>query len=174
MQILGKTPRFADYVKRYTDFISSGQGTKKASSIAKEKAILARWVESIGQLTLDQIKRVHVNRFIEARLKEGVAPRTLNLDVIAFRCVMKRAVEDGLIQRLPTEGLRPLKTTAHKRPLFSSADLEVVFAAAFQSKQDKAGNVAPLTENARQVVDYIRLMAYCGARRNEALGLSRP
>jgi hypothetical protein len=79
-------------------------------TIQKEKAILARWTDYLGQLRIDQIKRVHVNRFIEARLKEKVSPRTINLDVIALRVVLKRALEDGQIQRLPTKGLRPLKT----------------------------------------------------------------
>ena len=29
----------------------------------------------------------------------------------------------------------------------------------------------PVTENAQEFADYVKLMAYCGARRNEALGL---
>lgn len=171
LPVLTRQPKFADYAKRYTDFISSGQGAKKPGTVEKEKSILARWTNAIGGLRLDQIKRVHVNRFIETRLKENVAPRTVNLDVITFRVVMKRALSDGLIQRLPTEGLRPLKTATHKRPLFTTAQLEKLCASAFETKQDKNGKTVPLTENAKQFTDYIRLMAYCGARRNEALGL---
>jgi len=51
----------------------------------KEKSGSARWKDYLGQLQLDQIKRVHVNRFIESRLMEEVSPRTTNLDVIALR-----------------------------------------------------------------------------------------
>jgi len=36
-------------------------------------------VDAIGTLRLDQIKRVHVNRFIESRLKEEVSPQ-MSLD----------------------------------------------------------------------------------------------
>jgi integrase len=171
LPVLQRTPKFQDYAKRYLEYIGSGQGAKKWSTVEKEKAILARWTEKLGELRIDQIKRVHVNRFIEARLKENVAPRTVNLDVIVFRVVMKRALSDGLIQRLPTEGLRPLKTTTVKRSLFTTADLELICKAAFETKQDKHSKTVPLTENAQQFVDYVRLMAYCGARRNEALGL---
>jgi integrase len=171
LPVLARTPKFADYAKRYTDFIESGQGAKKPGTVEKEKAILARWTDKLGGLRLDQIKRVHVNRFIEGRMKENVSPRTVNLDVIALRVVMKRALSDGLIQRLPTEGLRPLKTATHKRPLFTSTDLSKLCAAALETKQDKGGKTVPLTENAQQFTDYIRLMSYCGARRNEALGL---
>jgi integrase len=170
LPVLERTPKFADYVLRYLDFISSGQGTKKAGTIQKEKAILARWTDYLGQLRIDQIKRVHVNRFIEARLKENLSPRTINLDVIALRVVLKRALEDGLIQRLPTEGLRPLKTTNRKRPLFTAEDLKNICAAASGNKE-KNGVSVPVTENAEQFTDYIKFLAHSGARRNEALAM---
>jgi integrase len=170
LPVLERTLKFTDYVLRYLDFISSGQGTKKAGTIQKEKSILARWTDYLGQLRIDQIKRVHVNRFIESRLKEKLSPRTINLDVIALRVVLKRALEDGLIQRLPTEGLRPLKTTSRKRPLFTAEDLEKLCAAASDHK-NKNGVRVPVTENAEQFTDYIKFLAHSGARRNEALAM---
>jgi integrase len=171
LPVLGRTPKFSDYAAHYVDFISSGQGTKKPGTIQKEKFLLARWTDFLGELRLDQIKRVHVNRFIEKRLKEEVSPRTINLDIIALRVVLKRALEDGLIQRLPTEGLRPLKTTTRKRPLFTADDLGKLCKAASETKQDKKGKAVPVTENAQQFTDYIKFLAYCGARRNEALAM---
>jgi integrase len=171
LPVLGRRPRFSEYAARYLDFIGSGQGAKKPSTVAKETVILNRWSESIGQLRLDQIKRVHVNRFIEKRMKENVSPRTINLDVIGLRVVLKRGLSDGIIQRLPTEGLRPLKSSTPKRPLFSAADLDKLCNAAFESRKDKEEKTVPVTENAQEFVDYVRLMAYSGARRNEALAL---
>jgi integrase len=171
LPVLGRTPKLSDYVVRYLAFVSSGQGTKKPGTIQKEKSILALWTEKLGQLRIDQIKRVHVNRFIEERLKSGVSPRTVNLNIIALRVVLKRAVEDGLIQRLPTEGLRPLKTNTGKRSLFTSDDLVQLCEAAHGERKGKTGEMAPVTENAQQFTDYIRFMAYCGARRSEALAI---
>jgi integrase len=171
LPVIGRTKKLSDYVTHYVTFISSGQGTKKASTIQKEKAILARWVDDLGQLRLDQIKRVHVNRFVEKRLKEEVSPRTINLDIIALRVVLKRALEDGLIQRLPTEGMRPLKTTTRKRPLFTADDLGKLCKAASETKKDKKNKPVPVTENAEQFVDYVKFMAHSGARRNEALAM---
>jgi integrase len=174
LPILQRTPKFADYAKHYLAVVGSGQGAKKASTLEKERAILGRWTDAIGQLRLDQIKRVHVNRFIEKRLKEldkdgkpKVGNRSVNLDNIILRVVMKRALSDGLIQRLPTEGLRPLQVTTPKRPLFSTADLEKLLTAALARKDDGG----PVTRNGQEFSDYIRLMAFSGARRNEALGL---
>ena len=178
LRTVERTPKFVDYASKYLDFVSSGQGAKKAGTVEKEKTILGRWTDQLGQLRLDQIKRVHVNRFIESRLKETnsegnpkVCARTINLDVIGFRVLMKRALSDGLIQRLPTEGLKPLKTSVTKRALFSSADLEKLCKAAFQKKAGKDDKQVPVTENAQEFVEYVRLMAYSGCRRNEGLGL---
>ncbi|HTV41730.1 MAG TPA: tyrosine-type recombinase/integrase [Candidatus Sulfotelmatobacter sp.] len=171
LPVLTRTPKFADYVAHYLDFISSGHGAKKSGTVEKEKTILNRWIEFIGGLRLDQIKPVHVNRFVELRLKEKKSPRTINLDVIGLRVVLKRAISDGFIQRLPTEGIRPLKTSTEKRTLFSSADLDALCKAAFETKKNKRDEDVPVTENGQEFVDYVRLMAYCGARRNEALGL---
>jgi integrase len=171
LPVLTRQPKFSAYAKVYTDFISSGRGTKKRSTIEKEKAILGRWSDAIGDLRLDQIKRVHVNRFIEERLKENVSPRTINLDVIVLRVVMKCALSDGLIQRLPTEGLRPLKTSSRKRPLFTVAEMDELCKAAFDTKRNKEGRLVLVTQNAQEFTDYIKLMAYSGTRRNEALGI---
>ena len=178
LRTLERTAKFADYAKHYLEYLSSGQGAKKPGTVEKERTILGRWTEAVGQLRLDQIKRVHVNRFIESRMKEvdkdgnpKVCARTINLDVIGLRVVLKRALSDGLIQRLPTEGLRPLKVSTPRRPLFATADLDRLCNAAFETKQDKTSKTAPVTENAQQFVDYVKLMAYCGARRNEALAL---
>ena len=174
LPILIRTPKFADYANRYLDLIPVGDThtkPKKPGTIEKEKAILGRWADFLGDLRIDQIKRIHVNRFIESRIKENVSSRTINLDVIALRVVLKRALSDGYLQRLPTEGLKPLKTSTRRRELFTTAKLEILCKTAFQTKQNAAGKRISITENAQQFTDYIQLMAYCGARRNEALGV---
>ena len=173
---LARTPKFNEYSARYTDFIlGSGQGTKSWERWRKKKRILKRWNKLYRRVaSRPQIKRVHVNRFIESRLKENDVSswRTINLDVIVLRVVSQRnALSDGLIQRLPMEGLRPLKTSTKKRSLFTSADLDKLCQTAFETKQNKQGTDVPVTENAQEFVDYIRVLAYSGARRNEALGI---
>src|ERR1035437_10273998 len=162
LPVLGRMPVFADYAKRYLDFIASGQGANKPATVEAMRAKLGLWVETIGQLRLDQIKAVPLNRFVEKRLKANMAPATINTDVIGLRVVLKRALADGLIQRLPTEGLRPLKVSKPQRALVTAADLDRLCAAALQTQ----GKM-----QAQRFVDYIRVVAHSGCRRNEALGL---
>lgn len=168
---LRRTPKFGEYADRYLAFIKSGVGTKKPGTIEKEESHLKLWKEHIAGIRLDKIKRVHVNAFIETRLKSGVSGRTVNLDVIALRCVMKRAIDDGWIQLLPTHGMRPLKFKTPRRALVTHADLDALCNAAFEKKRNKDNEQVPVTKNAQEFVDYIKLMADCGARRNEALAL---
>jgi integrase len=175
---IGQTPKLADYVLTYLQTISAGEGSKAPGTVEKEKTILARWVESFGQLRLDQIKPVHIHRFTTARRSEKngdgtpkICNRTINLDVIGLRCLFKQARHEGLIQRLPMEGIKPLDESETERPLFTVSDLEKLCSAAFGTKTNKEGVEVPLTENAHQFVDYVRLMAYCGTRRNETLGI---
>ena len=155
------------------DFIGSGQGAKKPGTVAKEKAILGRWTDDHrASCGLTRSSGVHVNRSSRRRLTAKAAPRTINLDVIALRVVLKRAFSDG---HDPASADRGLATAQDQHTsngsLFTTADLDKLCAAAFETKEEQGRQEVPVTENAQQFADYIKLMAYCGARRNEALGL---
>jgi integrase len=171
LPVLLQNPKFAEYVASYFQFYESGQGAKRPATLAKEKSILKKWTAQLGDLRLGHINRHHVHTFMESRLKAGKSPRTVNLDVMALRNVLNRAVKEQRIPRLPTEGMRPFKTTTVRRPFFNTADLHKLCQAAFLTKRNLEGVDVPLTKNAQEFVDYVRLLAYCGARRTEALSL---
>lgn len=162
-----RTPKFADFVVTYLEALRAGEGRQKASTIEKTEGALANWVTHIGQLRLDQIKPAHISSFKTQRSKAGIGNRTVNLDVIAIRCCLKKAREEGWLQRLPTEGMTPLPTRTKKKSLTPLSVIETICAAAFAKTHDGS----PVTKNAQQFADYVRLLAYCGARRNEALAL---
>lgn len=167
---LGQTPTFTAYVAQYLDYIKSGAGTKKPGTIAKEETTLDLWKAHLDSIRLDKIKPVHVAAFVQKRLKAKMSRRTVKLDLIALRNVLKRARDiDQHIKALPIPaGLnQELKSTAPKRSLFTLADVEKLCAAALATKADGT----PVTKNGKQFSDYIRLLAYTGARRNEALAL---
>ncbi|MEO6034760.1 MAG: tyrosine-type recombinase/integrase [Verrucomicrobiota bacterium] len=167
---LGQTPTFKRYAEDYLEYIRSGVGTKKAGTIAKEDSTLTLWKAHLGSLRLDKIKPVHVSAFIQKRLKAGLSKRTAKLDVIALRNVLKRARDiDQHIRSLPIPpGLNgELKSSTPKRSLFTQEQLEKLCAAALGKKEDGS----PVTKNGQEFSDYVRFMAYCGARRNEALAI---
>ena len=169
LPVLGQTPTFADYADNYLAQVKAGK-EKKASTISKEETVLAMWKKHLGGLRLDKIRPAHVASFMNKRLAAGMNKRTANLDIIILRNVLKQAREvDDIIHDLPVPpGLnRKLKTVAPKRELFTPEELEQLCAAAMAKDADGVA----VTKNGLQFCDYVRLMAYSGARRNEALAL---
>jgi len=167
---LGRTPTFADYADAYLAGIKTGQGTKKPGTIAKEESTLALWKNHLGGIRLDKLRPAHVAGFMKKRLAADISKRTVKLDIIALRNVLKQArdVEEHITELPIPPGInRELKSTAPTRELFTPEELETLCQAAMDTKPDGT----PVTKNGQQFTDYVRLMAYCGARRNETLAL---
>ena len=157
---LQRTPKLADYVQTYFTHLGKMPDAKRPATLTKERGALARWVAHMGETRLDRITKAQINACRANRQSAGISGRTVNLDVIALRNVLKMAVDDGWLKFLPTENMRPLKWTAKKRGLVTAAEIERLCAAAKEN-----------SKNGQQVTDYLWLMAYSGARRNEALRL---
>lgn len=168
LPVLTRTPKFADYVPKYLEYLRAGAGVKAESSIDKAESALNGWITKIGGVHLDKIRPIHVNTYRQERLEAGLSRRTVNLDVIALNGVLKKAREDGYIKTLPTEAITALPVPENeKRPLFTNEDLGRLCDAALAKNPDGT----PVTKNGQEFADYLRLMAYSGTRRNEALGL---
>jgi len=160
LPVLKRTPKFADYAEQYFDYYCKVKDAKRPSTLKTEEYAINQWKAHLGHVRLDRITRALVNSFIAKRQARGRSGRTVNLEVICFRNVMKRAIDDGWITSLPTQNLRPLKWTPHKRGLFSEAEIKSVAAAAGEE-----------SKNGQEFADYLLLLAYSGSRMSEALRL---
>jgi len=157
----GLRPLFSDYVDNYLAFHRSASDSgKKARTIDREGHSLIHWKAAIGNVRVDKITKPMITGFIKARLAAGLKPRTVNIDVIVLRSVLKEAKDDGLITYLPTEGLRPRKVKTPVRPMLSPAEFESLCKGTRECRK-----------NGQQLLDYLRFLAYSGARRDEALAL---
>lgn len=157
---LKHAPKFKDYVESYFRYLAVVKDAKRPATVAKERTTLNGWVKHLGERRLHQINRSHINSYIAKRQGSGLSARTCNIDVIILRNVLKRAIDDGWIQRLPTENMRPLKVTTEKRALVTAEEFEGLFQAAMK-----------ISKNGQQFCDYFRLMCFCGSRRDETLRL---
>jgi integrase len=160
LPVLSRTPKFSDFADRYFEHFKQLKDAKRPRTIEKEESSIRLWREAIGELRLDKIRKAHVTSFMAKRQGAGLSGRTVNLDVIALRNVLKKAIDDGYLKSLPTENLRPLKSVVTKRQLITHADIEAVCAAALE-----------VSKNGQEFADYIRTMAYCGSRRDETMRL---
>jgi integrase len=177
---VGRVPGFSKYADEYLENLNAGVGTKQPGTISKEEGTLKLWKAHLGDIRLDKIKPAHIAAFAKKRLiakterKRQMSKRTVKLDIIALRNVLKRARDvDQHLHTLPIPpGLNiELKSVPPKRPLFAQSHLDRLCGAAFEMKKNSAGEDVPLTKNAREFVDYVRLLAYSGARRDEGLAL---
>lgn len=160
LPILAQVPKFSDYKETYLAHFRQVKDAKRPSTMAKEKKTLRLWEMHLGEVRLNQITRAQINNFIHQRQAAGKSGRTVNLDLIALRNVLKRARDDGYLSALPTDHLRPLKWRPPMRSLVSLAQIKDVCQKAIEN-----------CKNGREFADYIFLMAYAGSRRDETLRL---
>jgi integrase len=160
LPMLKRTPKFADYAAGYFAYHETVKDAKRPATIEKERGAIKLWNAHLGGMRLDKIRRIHINSFIQKRQADGISGRTVNLDIIALRNVLKKAIDDQWLKMLPTVNLRPLKWTPHKRELVTQTEIEKICNAALK-----------VSKNGQEFADYVKLLAFSGARRNEALRL---
>lgn len=158
LPVLKRSPRLSDYWAEYFKFYEQAKDAKRPATLKCEQCAKRSWLKHLGEIRLQEITRAHINGYIAKRQVAKIAPRTVNLYVIALRNVLKRAVDDGFLKSLPMENLHPLKVDQRKRPLVALKELERLFTAA-----------QGLPKNGQLLADVLRFMSASGARIAETL-----
>jgi integrase len=117
------------------------------------------------------LTRTKINQFVLERTdpqSEGrVGNRTANLDVLALNNMLNFAKSEGWLKgELPTDKWKELKYTAPCRSLLSIDDITKLCAEATVKVEGK-----PKHLNGQFLADYIKLLAFSGARRQAGLSL---
>lgn len=163
LPVFGRSLTLGESIEKYVAWLRRA-GTKSPLTIAKEAGTLTKWNECLGFLRLRQIQRSHINEFVARRKEaEKVSNRTVNLDVVALNNCLRHARDEGHLSRLPTETWKPLAHASPRRPLWTAEQIELVCQKARERGDD--GQV---------LVDYLRFLAFSGARRSEALAVEWP
>ena len=162
---IGHKPLFSDYCATY--FEKAKVQRKRPDTIAGERQALARWCDHLGRARLDHIATPAISAFIDKRLKGGkfcrrklpaVSERTANLDIIRLRNVLNSAIDDGYIRELPRIKMLD-EAPPPKRDLVTPAEFDRLI----KATQDAC------EKNGEQLADYLRFLAFSGAREKEAL-----
>jgi integrase len=155
----GFRPKFSDFSAQYLQSPLLAQ--KKVGTQQNERQAITRWNAYLGGIRIDKIAPPIINGFREKRLADGCTARTVNLDVVALRNVLKLARDRGLIDRLPE--IKQLKQRPPvRRPLLSKDQFQALCAA--------ADDVA--IKNGQLFKFYLRFLALTGAREQEALSVA--
>ncbi|MCE9610352.1 MAG: site-specific integrase [Chthoniobacter sp.] len=154
----GHRPKFDDFAREY--FASAAFAQKKTSTQGIERQALNRWIAHLGGIRLDKITAPMIHAYREQRLALGRMARTVNLDTVAVRNVLKLARDRGHIERLPET--RQLKQKpAPRRPLVTGEQFAVLLRACRRG----------VTKNAALFRLYLRFLALTGSREKEALAV---
>lgn len=155
---VGLSPTFAEFLDGTYLPLLPGLG-KRPGTISTEKTHYNRWRRSLGHLRLDKIRPSHILDVLN-KLRAARAARTCNLALVSLRHVLKAAKRDGYLKTLPTEEIQWQRVENKSRRLHTLEEIERVCMAGFEE-----------SKNGQQLADYLRFLAYSGAREKEALGI---
>lgn len=160
------TPCFDTYAEHYVSWMKA-TNAKSILTIKAEKSLLSSWVGFFGHQRLNTITQKQITEFALKRVKEdGVSNRTVNLGVIVLGNLLAFAKNEGWLRgELPTDGWKPLKYVAPKRKLVPWSEIEKICTEALAKNPD--GSMKH--ENGQFLVDYVKLLAFSGARRQAGL-----
>ncbi len=92
-----------------------------------------RFVAHLGEVArrpVTSLASSDVEGFITARLKEGLAPRTVQVDLQTLNTAFKRAESYGVILKNPVAAVRPPKAESSQREVFTLEEIEKLLEAA--------------------------------------------
>jgi integrase len=169
----GHKPRFDVFSAEYLAMASTR--AKRARTQEKEKAAIELWRGHLCDMRIDRINTPILKSFVEKRLRgcrigkktfAPASPRTVALDLIGLRNVLKAAIDSGHLRDLPRSPKIKIPPPP-RRPLLTPEEFQQLLTSCFAKKP----NGEPLTKNAQQLNDFLRLLAFTGAREQETLNL---
>jgi integrase len=161
----GRKPLLADYCETY--FEKAKVQRKRPGTVENERQATARWRDFLGDVRIDRISMPVISAYVDKRLKGGVfagrkldsvSERTVNIDLMVLRNVLKAAIDDGHLRELPRIKLLD-EAPAPKRQLITPAEFKNLIKVARTS----------CAKNGEQLADYLQFLAFTGAREKEAL-----
>jgi integrase len=154
-----EAPTLDGFLPRY---LARAQLTKRLSTAKTEAVHLRRLAQyGFGSLTLSQITKARILSFRDDRLRDGWSPRTVNLALTVIRNLLRCARDEGIIDHDPVVGIQPLRHVPRRRPLFATGAIERLAEVAIRSCP-RSGQI---------LADFLRVLAYSGARCSEAVRL---
>ena len=175
LPLAGQKPSLADFAAEY--LTSASTQSKRPRTIKKEGQSLGLWVAVCGSIKIDKISTPTIRLYSEKRLKgslvkgriayNAVSPRTVAVDIIALRNVLKAALDAGFIREIPR--FPKLKVPSPpRRSLVSDKDFQRLV----ESCWENTLGFVPVTKNAKQLADFLLLLDACGARETEAYSIT--
>jgi integrase len=175
LPLAGQKPILADFAAEY--LTSASTQSKRPRTIKKESQSLGLWVAVCGSIKIDKISTPTIRLYIEKRLKgtlmkgrriyPAASLRTVAVDIIVLRNVLKTALDAGLIREIPR--FPKLKVPPPpQRSLVSDIDFQQLLAGCSTIRPSGER----VTKNGLQLKNLLLLLDACGARETEAYSIT--
>jgi integrase len=155
-----RTPTLKGFAKDYFALLDATPGRKRPKTILSEHNSMRRWCEFAGERRLAEITPAVIHRFQSRRLNDGLAARSVNLELIALRNVLNLAIDHGFLSALPK--MKRLPERREAKSLITGEEIDHICDIALEH-----------AAHGQAFVDYIRLMQYSGGRAGETLRLPK-
>jgi len=119
----------------FRGWLEGKEASKKSGTAARYETVVSRFLEGLGSRAgkpLTALSSRDVEGFLNARTKEGLAPRTLLLDAKIIRTALNAARRQGIIPTNPAEAvdLPSVGGSGVERGTFTPAEIAVLVEAA--------------------------------------------
>ncbi len=145
-----------------TEFIDNRNGIKAPNTIDRERRRARVILKYFPDKILSRITNADIEKHIQARLKEGKAPRTINLELTFLSSLFKYAISHSYAFDNPVTKVEYPTVIKMKRSL-PSDEFIIVFL-----------EEAAKTSTGKQLVTWILVSIYAGLRPNESFHLEWP
>ncbi len=125
----GETLRSVSVADHFTAWMTSKEARKAVKTAERYQTVVDRFLASLGpraKKPLTALTARDVDRFLDGRVKEGLAPRTVILDVKIVRTALNAARRAGLITTNPAEAVELPDVEGVERGTFTPAEVKII------------------------------------------------
>lgn len=135
---------------------------KHADTIKRESSGADKLAEFMGDVPVNKITGKHAFDFAAWRMagESGVSGRTVDVNIITLRWILRKAIRDGHLKALPFEKWAALADDPKQVRLIPTEQLDAMK----QTSREHVGG-------GRQFADYLEVLAASGGREQETLRL---
>lgn len=126
---IGETIQTTSATVHFREWLASKEARKAAKTAERYKSVIDRFLQFLGPRAtkpLTALTARDVDRFLNERMKAGVAPRTAILDVKIIRTALNAARRKGLIPTNPAEAVELPEVVGMERGIFNPAEVKLL------------------------------------------------
>lgn len=125
-----KAPTVNEY---FADWLKGVTVRNTPKTLERYEITARQFLEHLGpkaKLPITSVTPKHIEEFLTSRLKDGMAPKTVIVDLKSLNTAFRRAEAYGIILKNPVAAVRPPKAQSSERDIFTHDEVKMLLDAA--------------------------------------------